>query len=82
MRVSIFFGISALQVLQVDEYVQLRYLKATQTAGVYVWPSTDDISWQLQSDVIQKLSTPELLARKGLQLKFDLNELNLCKKNL
>ena len=38
MRVSNFSGISALQVLQVDEDVQLQYLKATQTAGVYVWP--------------------------------------------
>lgn len=46
-------------------------MKATNQEGVYTWPLKEDTSWQPRTDIIMKLSNPELLPGRGLRFKFN-----------
>lgn len=57
-------------------------MKATNQEGVYTWPLKEDTSWQPRTDIIMKLSNPELLPGRGLRFKFNFDELVFCQKSL
>lgn len=70
-----------MQVLQVDEEIQVRFLKqVVGGAYIYTWPVKDEIYWQSAQDIIKKLSQPTLLPGRGLRLLFSSEELEICKR--
>lgn len=54
-----------------EDEVQLKFLKATATDGVYVWPQKDDVSWQCNNDILKRLPKPTLLPGRGLKHQFN-----------
>ena len=50
--------------------LHVRYMKSANQANMYSWSPKEDISWQSQTDVIRKLSSPELRAGRGFRLRY------------
>ena len=74
------------KVLEINNDVQLqlklRFLMATPSPAVYTWPSNDDTSNNTHSDIISRLSCPELLQGRGIKFKFNLEEIEQAKATL
>lgn len=66
------------QILRIERDIQLRFLKKTNTPGVYTWSTDKDVSWQSPEDILRKLSAPILLPGRGLQMKFNMDELKFA----
>lgn len=64
------------QVQQIDvDEGEFRFLKPTQTPGMYVWPDKEDISWEPLAQIARVLKPPCLVPGRGIKL-FCLNELS------
>lgn len=62
--------------------VKLRFMKATSDPNVYTWPDKTDVSCQPIEDVVMKLSQPTLTKGRGIKLRFNSNELNVCQQKM
>ena len=62
--------------------VKLCFMKATSDPNVYTWPDKTDVSCQPIEDVVMKLSQPTLTKGRGIKLRFNSNELNVCQQKM
>ena len=64
-----------LQVIEVDaEELEVKFLLKDGTH--YIWPTKEDIAWIPCTDILGKLSTPQLLPGRGLKMSFMKDELD------
>ena len=68
------------QIFDSDENeLKLQLLTATRSNSIFTWPATEDVSWVPRTDVGRILSQPEIVAGRGMRMKFIDNEQELCR---
>lgn len=69
-----------IQVLAVDgPHVEVKFLKR-KTDTEYIWPNVDDKDCLHSSEILTKLSNPELPPGRGLRMVFKQNDINTLKR--
>lgn len=69
-----------IQVTAVDgPNVEVKFLKR-KTDTEYIWPNVDDKDCLHRSEILTKLSNPELAPGRGLRLVFRQNDIDALKR--